>query len=365
MRWLWCSSFRNEAPTVPQSQKGILMMIGNVGGESVDTKSITSLLNFSKTLIQDGELSCLYFQQFPTAPHKKGNRMRDIEAFREQELRDATEKKDEVLRKAIIRKLEGEKKYEPFRESGDYFVFTEMSLVFKMRPASANTGNRIDYRMEIISQYDKYPSLGHMRHYNGGFEDLFIGIGTDFLTVSRGSQFRETPSFAGIEMEHNKGTMDEVIDMAALPPSAFIDETRASVEPTEFSGEKGYIITHFPDENDKKIFVKVYVRASSIPEVFREDYYFKSDAPIANADGYWLRLRKDYSDFQVVDELNIAVPKVRVHKEFASDGWQRRQSVYTLKEMRFNLGLPEHFFDIQYTDLDDDKGKRKKVRTRH
>ncbi len=331
----------------------------------MDIKSIISLLNFSKTLIQDGELSYLYYQQFPTDPNKKGNRMREIEAFREQEIRDAEQKKNEAFRKLVLRKLEREKKYEPFRESDDYFIFAEISLVFKMGTDSAKTGHEIDYRMEIISQYDKYPSLGHIRHFNDGFEDLFLGKGTDFFTVTRASQFDEIPSFAGIELEHQKDTINEVIDIAVLPPLDFIDETRASVESTEFSGEKGYIITHFPDKNDEKILVKVYVRSSSIPEVFREEWYFKSDAPIANAEGYWLRLREDHSDFQIVDELNIAVPKVRVQKEFRSDGWQRRQTVYTLKEMSFNLGLPEHFFDIQETDLDDDKGKRKKIRVRN
>ncbi len=336
-----------------------LLTCVNTGGDSVGTKSIISLLNFSKTLIEDGELSYLYYQQFPTSPNEKGNRLREIVAFREQELRDAKKKKDEALRKVILKNLEQEKKYEPFRESDAYFVFAEVSLVFQMRPDYATTGDGINYRMEAIDRYNNHPSLGHIRHFNDGYEYIFLGNGTDTLTVIRASQFKKILPVAGIEKEHKEDTLDEVNDIAGLPPSRFIDETRARVESTEFSGEQGYIIHHFPFENDEDIFVKVYVRSSLIPEVFREEYYFQSDAPIANAEGYWLRLRMDYSDFQIVKELNIAVPKVRVYKEFRSDGWQRRQSVYTLKEMSFNLGLPDHYFDIQETDLDDDKGNRK------
>ena len=327
----------------------------------MDTKSIISLLNFSKTLIQDGELTYLFYQQFPTSPNEKGKRLREIVAFREQELRDADKKGDEAYRKVILKNLEQEKKYEPFRNSDAYFVFAEVSLVFQMHPDYATTGDGIDYRMEAIDQYENQPSLGHIRHFNDGYEYLFLGNGTDTLTVIRASQFHKTLDVAGIEREHQEDTISEVNDIAALPPTHFIDETRANVQSTEFSSEKGYIITHFPFENDEEVLAKVYVRSSSIPEIFREDYYFQSDSPIANAEGYWLRVRVDYSDFQIVNELNIAVPKVRVHKEFRSDGWLRHQSVYTLKEMSFNLGFPENFFDLQETDLDDDKGSRKKL----
>ena len=332
-----------------------------IGGDSLEKNSIISLLNFSKTLIQDGELTCLFYDQFPTPPNEKGENLRNIVALREQELRNARKERDDAYRQAILNNLEHEKKYEPFRESDDYFVFSEVSIVFQMQPDYTTTGYGIDYRMSSIDRYEYHPSLGHIRHFNDGYEFLFLGSGTDFITVVRTSQFDSDRSVAGIEMKQEDDTTEEVNNITELPPFHLIDEEHANVQSTEFSGEKGYIITHFPFKNEKEVLAKVYVRSSSLPEVFREDYYFQSDSPNANAEGYWLRVRTEYSDFQYVSDLNITVPKKRVRTEFRSNGWLQRQTVYTIKEMSFNLGLPEYFFEIQETDLDDDKGNRKEI----
>lgn len=331
----------------------------------MDANSKVTLLNFSKTLIQDGELSFLFFEQFPKPSDEKGKRLRDIVAFREQELRNAHEDENPAAyRQAILENLEKEKEHEPFRASDAFFTFAEVSLVFRMQPNYTTTGEGIDYRMETTGRFENHPSLGSIRFFNAGYEYLFLGNRVDTLTVLRVSQFQNTPFVSSIVKEHKEDTISEVIFAAEVPPTHFIDIARAQVQPAEFSGEKGYIITHFPFENDKEVLAKVYVRSSSLPEIFREDYYFQSESPNANAEGYWLRARTDYSDFQVVNELNIAVPKVRIHEEFRHDGWLHRRTIYTLKEMNFNIGLPENFFDWSETDLKDDKGTRKKIQER-
>ena len=375
-----CVSLLNAAHTVDSTlYKGILTMkqafliLGlfllinpKIGISQMDANSMITLLNFSKSLIQDGEMSFLFYEQFPVPPEEKGKRLRDIIAFREQELRDADkDEASDAYRKTILKNLENEKRYEPFRDSDEFFIFAEVSLVFQNAPDYADT-SMMDYRMEIIGRFENHLSLGSIRFFNAGYEYLFLRNGIETLQVIRATQFDNSSivRVAGIDKEQEEdtvSTMTEVTDAAQVPPTDLIDVTRAQVHPTEFSGEKGYIITYFSSE-DEQILAKVYVRLSTLPEVFREEFYFQSESPNANADGFWLRLRKDYSDFHTVDGLNLAVPKVRLHKEFRENGGLHRQTVYILKEMDFNLGLSEIFFEWQEADLDDGKGNRKEIR---
>ena len=80
----------------------------------MDAKSLITLLNFSRTLIQDGEIAYLFYERFPTSPDEVGKRLREIVAFREQELRDVHQDENpETLRKAIYENLEAEKSMNP------------------------------------------------------------------------------------------------------------------------------------------------------------------------------------------------------------------------------------------------------------
>lgn len=40
----------------------------------------------------------------------------------------------------------------------------------------------------------------------------------------------------------------------------------------------------------------------------------------------------------------------------------RHHSVLIIKEMDFNLGLPDNFFDWDETEITNDSGKRKRIR---
>ena len=341
---------------------GLLLLINaKTGVGEMDGNSVIALLNYSKNLIQDGEMSFLFYEQFPTLPDEKGERLSAIVEFREQELRDADKDEDPAAyRKAIIKNLEKEKKYEPFQDSDKYFMFAEASLAFKKAPDYVESG-LINYRMNVTCRFENYPSLGSIRYFNAGYEYLYLSNTVDNLLVLRATQFNNTAAVSGIDKARTEDTITTVNDTTHVPPTDLIDVKRAQVHPTEFSGDRGYIITHFPYE-DELFLKKVYVRISPLPEVFREEYYFQSDSPNANADGYWLRLRREYSDFYTVEGLNLAVPKVRVHKEFRSDGLLHRQTVYTIQEMNFNLGLPDNFFEWQETDLQDDEGQMKEIR---
>ena len=151
-----------------------------------------------------------------------------------------------------------------------------------------------------------------------------------------------------------------------VPPTNFythiIDWTQVEVELLKNSPEvPAYIITYFPKKKYKE---KVYVRVKSgLPVVFREETYFKGDSPQVDAEGYWLVQARIYSDFERVEALNIFVPKVRENRQFRRiDGFMRYHAIIIIKEMNFNLGLPENFFNWAETELTDDNDKQEKNR---
>ena len=54
---------------------------------------------------------------------------------------------------------------------------------------------------------------------------------------------------------------------------------------------------------------------------------------------------------------------MREEQEYrGSDGFMRRRTVMVIKEMDFNLGLPDNFFDWDEAEITNDSGKRKRIR---
>ena len=220
--------------------------------------------------------------------------------------------------------------------------------------------NEVDYRLLSTDRFGNHPSLGSIRYHNGGYEYIFLRSGEDTLDLYQASQFQTSRNVCSIKKSRSSRIALEVGSTVTVLPSMYIDEASASMEYSEYGGEKCYIISHFPKEDDF-LKVKVYVRFSPLPEIFRQEYLNKNDTPNADADEYWLRLSLDYSDFETIESISLAIPKKRYHKEFRINGELRRRTVYTIKEMDFNLGLPEDYFDWKLQDLDYDDGDRKKV----
>lgn len=52
--------------------------------------------------------------------------------------------------------------------------------------------------------------------------------------------------------------------------------------------------------------------------VFKEEFYYQSESPYADTEGYWLRKIDMYRDFELVEALSIAFPRVREAREFRS-----------------------------------------------
>ncbi len=322
----------------------------------MDPKTLIQLLNYSRTLIQDGEIKFIFYKQFPTHPDDVGAAHRKSVMDWERQLREnpPKSKNPEALRREILGYLEEEKKYGDFRGSKEFFSFVEANLVFQEYPQSA-------HRMQIISRFEKYPSFGSTRFFNGGGQFCFFSNGTKAFRWDPPGQFANDRRVGHVEERANK-THHEADLAKGLPPTNFIDETQAEVDLSKNSaGVPTYIITFSPRENIK---AKVYVRLKDdLPEVYREESYFKGESPQADAEGYWLARVKLYRDFERVEALNITVPKVREDHQFRRvDGFMRYRNIMKIKEMDFNLGLPDNFFDWDETETTNESGKRKRIR---
>ena len=322
----------------------------------MDPKTLIQLLNYSRTLIQDGEIQFLVYKKYPTHPDDVGAAHLKVVANWERQLREnpPKSKNPEALRKEILGYLEEEKKYGAFRGSKELFSSMEANLVFQEYPQSA-------YRLQIISRFENYPSLGSTRFFNGGGQFYFISNGTKAFMWNPPGQFANDRRVSYFAERADKDHL-EVDQVKNLPPSIAIDETQAEVDISENNtGVLVYVITYLPLETTK---AKVYVRLNAgLPEVFREEVYFKSDSPQADAEGYWLARVKLYSDFERVEALNITVPKVREDHQFRRvDGFMRYRNIMKIKEMDFNLGLPDNFFDWDETEITNESGKRKRIR---
>ena len=90
----------------------------------MDTQTLISIFNFSKTLIQDAEIAFLWYVNTPTHPDDVGEGVQKFIQHRKQEFRDAPQKTSdpEALQKAILEDIELAKTYGPFRDSNQYFL---------------------------------------------------------------------------------------------------------------------------------------------------------------------------------------------------------------------------------------------------
>ena len=320
----------------------------------MDPKALIQLLNYSSSLIQDGEIKFLLYRKFPVHPDDLGGSHQRLIANWEKQLIEnpPKSKNPEALRKDILGYLEREKRYGKFSDSKDRFIFIEGNLVFQ---------NQFVYRMEATSRFENFPSLGSYRFFNGGGLFFFVSNGTNRLKGRLPEQFANDNRIGNFEWGKSVILPDALMAIN-LPSYHLINETQAEVQLTETDvGDLTYIITHYPIE---KVKAKFYVKLKSgLPEVYREEFYYLSDSPRADSEGYWLRKVNMYSDFEWVEGLNITVPKVRELQEFRSeDGFMRHHGIMVIKEMDFNLGLPDNFFDWDEAEITNDSGKRKRIR---
>ena len=320
----------------------------------MESKTLIQLLNFSNTLIQDGEIKFLIYRNFPIRPDDLGGEHQMLLANWEKQLIEnpPNSKNPEALRKEILGYLEREKRYGNFRDSEDRFVFIEGNLVFQ---------NEYVYRLEATSRFEKFPSLAYNRFFNGGGLFFFASNGKNKIKGRLPEQFANDNRIGSFELSENLILPDALMAMH-LPSFQIIDETQAEVQLIGTDvGDPTYIITHFPYERVK---AKVYVKLKSgLPEVYQVKYYYLSDSPRADEEGYWLREINIYSDFEWVEELNINVPKVRELQEFCSeDEFMRHHGILMIKEMNFNLGLPDDFFECDVKEMSNDSGRRKRIR---
>jgi len=340
----------------------LILIIGLRTGESqMDAQNLVSVLNFSKTLIQDGEIQFIFYEKLPTHPDDIGKTKQQILAFREQELRDAHKDSDpEALRKAILKNIEQVKTYHDFGESDEHFFFEEVNLVFQLRPDSTPSDYRINYNMEQISLFDNYPSLAFKRYFNGGFQTI-AALNTAHKLSGRFPNQFATGNRIGLFSKDNVDVeTDEWIGSfpLRLPPD-YINETRFNLEQSTLNGKNVYVLTHFPFE---EVMSKIYIHMAKLPEIFREEFYYRSPSPNANKEGYWLRLVVEYSNFVTIEKLGIVIPKVYEAKEFrGSDGFLQRITKVVIQEMEFNQGLPANYFDWDETEFVDDDGMRKYI----
>ena len=323
----------------------ITMLIGiRTGDCQMDVqKDLIRLINFSKTLVQDAEITFLWYEKYPTHPADVGTFQKRALAFREQELKEVRKDPNpKELRKAILKNIENVKRFGAFEDSDDNFFFKEVNLVFQVYPETTPHENRIDYRMEFIDRFENYPSLSFRRYFNGGTLEFLFAQNREGLEGHLPNQFANDRRIGKLSKD-NPEHKSWMFDFPCQLPPNYIDESEAYVEEATMNGKDVYIITHYPFE---KVMSKVYVRIIDTLIVLREELYYQSPSPNANEDGYWLRTLTEFSDFEIIKELNLAYPKIVIQKEFkGADGFLRRITTITTKELAFNQGLPTNFFD--------------------
>lgn len=324
----------------------------------MESKTLIQLINFSRTLIQDGEIHFLLYASDPSPPEGPTRHQHMMSMWEKQLQENPPESKDlEATRQLILKYIEGEKKYGKFVDSKEFFGFQEGHVVFQVpQQQKMEQSFEIAYRMAIINRFENFPSFEHNRFCGAGYQyNLFSNVSGQ-LKGSFPSQFSNKANH-GYFVREDAGWEPHVISLHYLPPINSIDETTAEVHlsQTDTGGGRVYTITDYPFERTK---VKIYVRLKNkLPEVFREEYYYQSDSPHADEEGYWLRVVNQYRDFERIPDLNIAFPKVREEQEFrAVDRFMRFHTIITIKEMDFNLGLPTNFFDWNEAELNADDG---------
>lgn len=325
----------------------------------MDSKTLINLLNFSKTLIQNGEIKFLFYRQNFMPPEEVGVAHSEVLEDLERQLRENPPKDDdpEALRKEILKQIELEKKYGALEDSNEWFQFIECNLAFHMD---------YTYRLEIISRFENFPSLGSLRFYGGDgqfcrysnsskrLERVFPGHLDNDVTVG---------SFAEYELDDPmKAYMYEVFLAAHLPPPVVsIDETNSKVHLTKNSaGMPLYIITQF---YKGKISYKFYVRINNgLPEVYKEEYYVIDDPSHPEGKQNYLSYVRLYRNFERVEKLNITIPKVVEVKLLALDEVSIEQhTIVEIKERSLNLEFPTNFFDWDKSDLTGNNDRNNKI----
>lgn len=337
-----------------------------VGDSQMDAQTLIPLLNFSRDLIQDGEVKFLYYNTRPTHPDDVGSVQRKMLTSLEAGLEDAHESNNpKVYRERILERIEDEKKYGAFRDAAQAFTFHEGNAVFRVDPHAIRETQKYNLRLEIISPIEHYPSLELQRFMGTGEQSLYLQNSNQQLR----SHFPNPVENVSLIGTLHKLVMEKVesfphgavVSTVDVPPSHVIDEENAQMDLLQSANGPVTVITHFPG---KKVKAKVYVRFNKgLPVIFRQEYHYKSESPLADEEGYWLRSATDFSDFEIIETLNISFPKVREEHEFRGvDGFMVRKSIYTVIEMDFNVGIPDSFFDWDASDLTNDDGWRKMIR---
>ncbi len=348
----------------------LLLTSIQTGGGQMDTETLIQFLNFSQTLIQDGELKLMMYNRFPTPPEEVGAESRKLVAGFERELRDLPPDAPnfDMRRNRIIKYIEEEKKYGGSRDADYNYQFSELNLTFQLHLDSG----RVDYRLERILPLEHFPSLALKRFRGAGGQYFFFSNRFQSLKIRPPNPFKNIRSMATISKlikQDKDWDMDfqyaVVNDATTFPPVYLIDINEAQVSQYEVNGEDVTTITHvLPPSGDAAVKIVVYIRfVSGIPQIFREEFYYQSQSPRMDKDGFWLRVVYDYRDFEIVGNLNIAIPKVKETKEYRNvDGFVRFHSVLTIKEMNFNVGFPANFFDWDEKELTNDNGESANIR---
>ena len=332
----------------------------------MEAKTLINLLNYSKTLIQNGEIKYLYYEQSFIRPENVGAEHSETIEDLKQQLREEPLKSQnpEALRKAILIELEKQKKYGAFRDSNELFSFVEVNLIFQPQYA---------YRMEVISRFERYPSFNAALFFGGGGQFYRFSNSVKQLNGGVPGQFsnsREIGYLEVIDLEQSEDAFsDFTVNILTNLPSLVwyplpTDEDLSKVYATKDSDDVPvYVITSFfkNGERRKKIYVKL---KDGLPEVFREEMYHKHDSPLSDTEGYRLSSVRMYSDFERVETLNIAVPKVIEERmfSFSDDEFLERRIIVIIKEMDFNLELPTNFFDWDVLELTGDNDRHEKIR---
>lgn len=341
--WVEGSNLRKKMKWVSLILFTFLLIGTKTGSSQMDAQTLIRFLNVSKTLIQDAEIKFLWYVKTPTPPADVGADLQALIEHRKQEYRDAPQKTSnpDALRKDILENIDLHKTYGNFQYSEEFFLFKEVNLIFQLRPDATEQKPLFGYRMAMISRFDNFSTVDFKRYYDCGRQEMFAVNTQKGLSGHLPNQFANDNRMGDVK-EHS---VEDDVWMVSYPfwvPPAFIDQAHAQIKYSDTDRGDVYIITHFPLE---KVMAKVYVRNTDIPESFREEYYYKSESPNANKDGYWLRSVKEYSNFVHLKTIGIAYPKIAIEKEYRADGFLRYIEIITIIDMAFNQGLPANFFD--------------------
>lgn len=337
----------------------------------MESNTLIELLNYSKTLIQNGEMKFLYYDQGFMPEEEVGVAHREVLEDLEMQLRENPPKDDdpEALRKEILKEIELEKKYGALEDSNEWFLFVEGNIVFQ--------GNLVlrginIYRLEVVSRFEKFPSLGSLRFYGGGGQYYHFSNGAkqiDGLFPTHLSNKLHIGSLQSRELDRPEDAyLPQLTMLLNIPgPIIPIDSAKSEVELTKDSvGMSVYLISRFHEEKYNILHVRL---TDGLPEVFREEnfktraaYFGRTkDSPNPEDQTLYLGWVILYRDFARIESLNIRMPKVIELQQFTPDGFMYRREIAIIKEWDFNLDFPQDFFDWNETDLSTDDGRYKSI----